>query len=247
MINAAQPGRSKRAEEVASVLRQEIERGRFRENPALPGERQLAELLHVSRTTLRRALADLIAEGILVQRHGMGTFVASDRGRSGPPPRLSQWSTLPGLSAISGSRELSRGISRPTPDEAMMLAVGPAETILRLFRILLVEGEPAALERACAPARLLEGADFAGSDLIEALASRSIYPVRLIQRVRTCLPGRLEADQLGMKPESLAVSIHNLFLLGDGPRCALVHALVRPDRLDAVFETSLPTDVPEQS
>ena len=60
---------------VVETLRREIEAGRFAESQLLPGERALCELLEVSRTTLRKAIAELIAEGVLFHRHGAGTFI----------------------------------------------------------------------------------------------------------------------------------------------------------------------------
>lgn len=46
--------------------------GRFK----LPAEVDLAHELNVSRGTVRRALDDLVAEGLLTRTHGLGTFVA---------------------------------------------------------------------------------------------------------------------------------------------------------------------------
>ncbi len=41
----------------------------------LPPEQELADLLQVSRNTLRQVLSQLEAEGILLRRHGRGTFL----------------------------------------------------------------------------------------------------------------------------------------------------------------------------
>ena len=55
---------------VVDALRREVESGRFAEAQLLPAERVLCELLDVSRTTLRKAIADLVDEGVLLHRHG---------------------------------------------------------------------------------------------------------------------------------------------------------------------------------
>ncbi|WP_051687526.1 GntR family transcriptional regulator [Curtobacterium sp. S6] len=49
---------------------------------AIPGERQLEKDFGVSRITVRRAVADLVAEGVLIRVHGKGTFVSHGRVRS---------------------------------------------------------------------------------------------------------------------------------------------------------------------
>ena len=62
-------------ESIGASLKHEIAVGTIRPVGPLPGERELSQMLEVSRTTLRRAIAGLIQEGVLVHRHGAGTFV----------------------------------------------------------------------------------------------------------------------------------------------------------------------------
>lgn len=72
-LNAEKSGT---AEEVASRLREMIERGELASGDRLPPERDLALLLGVSRPTLRAGIRSLTAVGILQSRQGAGTFVA---------------------------------------------------------------------------------------------------------------------------------------------------------------------------
>ena len=83
----------------------------------LPGERELSEILHVSRTTLRRAIAALVEEGVLFHRHGAGTFV-----RRRPPHVEQPLSRLTSFTEdmrsrgfVASSREIERGVFLPTP------------------------------------------------------------------------------------------------------------------------------------
>ena len=110
---------------VGEALKREIASGRFAEADVLPGERELSDMLDVSRTTLRRAIAALVDEGVLVHRHGAGTFV-----RRNPPhveqplSRLTSFTEdmrLRGLTA--SSRVIERGTFLPTPEESMMLDI----------------------------------------------------------------------------------------------------------------------------
>ena len=64
---------------VAEVMREEIAAGGL--TGRIPAEYDLAEsVFSVSRTTLRRAVASLVEEGVLVVQLGRGTFVVK------PPP-----------------------------------------------------------------------------------------------------------------------------------------------------------------
>ena len=46
---------------------------------AIPPERRLAADLGVSRPTLRAAIEELVREGLLLRRHGSGTYVAEPK------------------------------------------------------------------------------------------------------------------------------------------------------------------------
>ncbi len=65
------------SERVAGHLRRLIDEGVLAAGERLPGERQLAEALKVSRVSVRAALQSLKAEGYLEARQGGGTKVVS--------------------------------------------------------------------------------------------------------------------------------------------------------------------------
>jgi GntR family transcriptional repressor for pyruvate dehydrogenase complex len=78
------------AESVVERFRLLILDGVLRPGDRLPAERQLALDLDVSRPILRDALAQLEADGLIVARHGEGTFIADLIGDvfSAPSPEL---------------------------------------------------------------------------------------------------------------------------------------------------------------
>jgi GntR family transcriptional regulator len=63
---------------IASVLASEIRTGKVRAGLALPGETSLARRFSVSRNTVRSALADLAATGLIETRIGKGSYVLFD-------------------------------------------------------------------------------------------------------------------------------------------------------------------------
>jgi len=65
----------KRASRIATQLVDLIDLQKLAPGDKLPPERQLAELLEVSRPSLREALHILQAQGLVQIRHGQGTFV----------------------------------------------------------------------------------------------------------------------------------------------------------------------------
>ena len=65
-------------EQIASQLRALIADGKLAEGQQLPSIRALANDLHVSVITTKRAYADLEAQGFIATVQGKGSFVASD-------------------------------------------------------------------------------------------------------------------------------------------------------------------------
>src|SRR5690606_34363097 len=63
-------------EGVESELRRAIENGGWKPGFKLPSERELAERFQCARMTVRRALQELQAEGLIARRHGSGSYVA---------------------------------------------------------------------------------------------------------------------------------------------------------------------------
>ena len=68
------------AEMVVDHVRGQIERGEVRPGDRLPPERELAHHIGVSRPSVRAGLRSLSALGVVVTRHGSGTYIAD-----GPP------------------------------------------------------------------------------------------------------------------------------------------------------------------
>lgn len=62
--------------QLKELLRSQIEQGLYRSHQKLPSERDLCQHYNLSRMTARRALQELIDEGLAYTRVGKGTFVS---------------------------------------------------------------------------------------------------------------------------------------------------------------------------
>lgn len=65
--------------QIKSSILDDIETSRMKPGDRVPSENQLAETFGVSRMTARRALTELVDEGILLRSQGLGTFVSDHR------------------------------------------------------------------------------------------------------------------------------------------------------------------------
>lgn len=80
-----------KVEDLAASIRVDLDKGVPPVGEKLPSEETLCSEHTVSRTTLRRALDILEAEGRVIRRHGVGTFAAEPSRRLVRSPNRYQW------------------------------------------------------------------------------------------------------------------------------------------------------------
>ena len=90
MLEAASPPLYYR---VYRMIADDIASGRLSAGDRLPAERELCQQLSVSRTTVRRAFAALVEDGLIESAAGRGAFVTNDS-LAEPPNALMSFSEL---------------------------------------------------------------------------------------------------------------------------------------------------------
>jgi GntR family transcriptional regulator len=141
---------------------------------AIPSERVLMSTYGVSRSTVRKSIDSLVADGLLHRVHGKGTFVAR--------PRLESRLHLASFSQDMRRRGLTPstvllGIEpgRPPGEVAGALELDDEALAWRLDRVRLADGRPIALENGWYPQAVLPDLDRQdlGGSLYEIL--RCVY------------------------------------------------------------------------
>ncbi|MFI6654686.1 GntR family transcriptional regulator [Streptomyces sp. NPDC050523] len=136
----------------------------------MPAERLLAVRLDTSRTTVRQALQELVGEGRLDRIQGKGTFIA--------PPKLyrtlqltSHTEDMQAQGLEPASRVLDIDHVEADGKLSRLLDIDVGESVLRIERLRLANGEPMAIETTHLSALRFPG-------LRESLARhRSLYSV----------------------------------------------------------------------
>src|SRR5690349_13282822 len=129
-------GQTKLASRVREEVRDRIRDGRFSDGVQLPPEVELATSLGVSRTTVREALLQLEQEGLLIRRHGHGTFVRSAaRLRGSLNANLSATEVIRGHGMDPGTRDARVDEVVADDELAGRLGLAAGASILRLERV----------------------------------------------------------------------------------------------------------------
>lgn len=224
-------------QQLQRALRDAIERRVLGAHDALPPERDLATDFDVSRITVRKAIDGLVDEGLLVRRHGSGTFVCARVEKN--------FSKLTSFSEDMRARGrnprsvwLSRAAGTVTPEEALTLRSSPGTPVYRFHRIRFADEAPMALEYATVLASCLPSIDAVESSLYEALEKTGNRPVRALQRLRAVLFTAEQAELLGANENDAGLLVERLGFHRDGRAVEFSQSYYCGDTYDFVAELS---------
>jgi GntR family transcriptional regulator len=217
----------------------------LRPGVSIPPERDLAVACRTSRTTVRKAVTELVAEGRLVRRQGSGTYVAE--------PKLA-WPLM-----VSGFTEqaeaeglhartmfLSAERVPATLELAERLGIGPGAQVLSLELLRSVNDTPMALECVHLAARRypgLEAAVAATGSLYEVL--RDDYGVTVahaVETIETAPAAPREAALLGTEPGAPMLLVSQHSHTAEGEPVEWVRTWYRGDRYSFVAHISRPPE-----
>ena len=225
----------------ADLLRR-LEAGEF--DAAFPGEMALVADYGVSRHTVRSALQELRAEGVVLAERGRRPRVAGQTAITQP---LGAVYSLFASVESAGLRQTSVIRARELCADGVVadrLGLEASTPLFRLERLRLAGGEPLALDTVWLPADIaspLLDADFTHTALYDELAAR--VGVRIDggrEEIRGVVATGAERRLLGIGPEVGALAIRRLGYAAGRP-VEWRHTLIRGDRFCLLAEFSART------
>lgn len=224
-----------------SWIENAVRRGAIKPGDALPSERDLAVRVEVSRVTVRKAVQHLVRDGVLIRRHGSGTYVAEQPHRV--EQSLSQLTSFTEDMARRGlqvrSEWLERGLYAPSPEEIVALGLPAGENVARIARLRIAGDTPLAIERATLSASDLPDPEAIGTSLYTHLERSGHRPVRAIQRIRAVSIGDEDAKLFGVAARAPGLHIERTSYLASGRVVEFTRSTYRGDAYDFVAELRL--------
>ena len=193
--------------QLKDALLQEVRDGGLQPGDRFPTEAAIGDRYRVSRATVRQALADLEATGVIRRVQGLGSFVAVPKIRH--VPLLTSFSELAASQGFTPSHRVLVSSVEELPADAAELGLEEGTRCRFLRRLLLADEKAVGLAETWLPLSVLGGHD----DLFERdrLDEGSMYQVlqappiglMLDRAVETISPGVVDAqsaDLLGCDP-----------------------------------------------
>lgn len=228
---------------VRDRLKHEIDTGALAPGERLGAEREIAERLEVSRSTVRVALAELERSGIIRRARGRagGIFVAERKVERD----LTSLASLPAYLRRQGFQSDARVISTATlaaeEEVAQALELAPGRLVHEVVRVRLADGEAISLERATFPADRFPG-------LLDRSLSGSLYelfgsdyalePGEAEERIEVVSAGAAESRLLEVARGAPLVAIRRTAWSADGVPFEHSHDLFRADRVRIVVRAA---------
>lgn len=212
-------------------------------------ERELAETLGVSRSTLRAALDDLERSGVIRRSRGRGGGIF--RSERKVERDLTSLSGLPAYLRRQGFESDARVLSTATipcdAESAADLGLAEGDLVLEVVRVRLADREPISLERAQFPAGRFPGLldRSLGGSLYELLqAEYGLRTGEAEERIEVVAASAADARLLEIGRGDPLIAIARVAMDAAGAPFERSHDLFRADRVRIVVRTRSAPEAP---
>ncbi len=187
----------------------DLESGKIKPGDRLPSQRELCQHFNMSHMTVRRAINELIAEGVIYAIPGKGLY-AAEKKHPAETTMIGFSGEMSALGFAVTSRILEKSLVIASTVIARALEIPTGSELAYLHRLRLVNNEPISLQYSFLVHRLCPGIldhIHENSSLYEVL--KQVYKIDLINNsttVEATLAQKSQADMLGLPvPAALLV------------------------------------------
>jgi GntR family transcriptional regulator len=228
-MNAKLPLYAQLKEQIIAV----IARGDVAPGDQIPSQRSLCERYGMSHMTVRRAISELLNEGVLYAIPGKGLYV-TERKQDTEPLLIGFSEDMARRGMIASSQVLAAEIVGASTVLASALGVAVGTPLVHLRRLRLADGAPMALQSSYLPHALCPGLleqDLGSGSLFGLL--RGHYRLRLADGttvVEAALADAEQAKLLGLPLPAPLLIVEQLTYLDSGQAIEFVRSAYRADR-----------------
>lgn len=221
-------------------LRELIGAGQLKPGDRISSERELCMQYGVSSITVKRAVLDLVRDGLLYRVPGKGTFVSQPKMERDLSRLTSFTEEMLHHGLKPNSRVLDARIIPATGTVAKNLDLPPGEEVISLERVRFANGEPLMLEKTFLPHRLFSGLlsqDLATQSLYHFITEK--YGVSLVKARETLEPviiNNNEAQNLALEAGAPGLLLELVAYTESGRPVEYTKAIVRGDRCKYYIE-----------
>lgn len=185
--------------QLKDYLLEQIEKGVYKQGDKIPSENELVQMCGISRPTVRQALNELMQEGYLVKKRGIGTFVASPVFTG----NANTFRTFAEEMTATGHKHTAKLVRAETIEAsekaAEELNIKLNSPVYKITRLRLANEEPLVIRTSIIPCHLFPNLleeDLENIPLYETMEKRGIKPLRSKQTFQAVGATKEEANLL---------------------------------------------------
>lgn len=225
--------------QIHDQLKEEIEAGKWAIGDRLPPERELADVFHVSRMTLRQAIQTLVDEGIIERRVGSGTYVARQKVQEKMSGVTSFSEIIRSQGKVPSSKTVAFYVTHPSRSEQEKLSLNSHQKILRMERIRYADDVPICYEVASIPYDLIQ--HFTKKEITQSFyqvleTKGKVKPGHATQTITALCASDKVADYLEIKKNSALLRLRQISYLTTGEPFEYVRSQYVGSRFEFVLE-----------
>ena len=136
-------------QQVMEEIKEAIADGRYPAGSKIPSEPELSEMYSVSRITVRRAVEELVNQGLLTKRQGKGTYVTQRKILR----KIEQESNVQSFTDAClangykpGAQIVARETVPSSPEAQSFLGLGEDDELILISRVRTADGQPIMFE-----------------------------------------------------------------------------------------------------
>ncbi|MBX3478453.1 MAG: GntR family transcriptional regulator [Brevundimonas sp.] len=223
------------------VLREQIRSGTIPPNALLPGEQQLAKMFNVSRITVKRALNELAADGLLNRHRGRGTIVTD--AAAVPVVKGSFDNLLESLRIMGLETEIEvLDVANLAAGAAIakLLEIEPGAQVQRAVRRRKLQGEPFSYLVTHVPGDIADRysvKDLATTSMLTLLERSGAAVFDAEQWITAVAAEPLVASALGVSVGGPLLKVERVMRDVEGRPVQLIHSHYRSDRFQYHIKT----------
>jgi GntR family transcriptional regulator len=210
--------------QIKTLLESRLDAGEWPPGASIPSENVLAARFGVSQGTVRKAIAALAADNLVVRRQGKGTFVATHTEEKSSLFRFLRIRRDDGGPEYPDSRLLDVRRGRASAEAARWLDLKPGDPVILLRRVLEFSGEPVVLDEIVLPGGLFKGltrsraAAYPGSMYSLFETQFGVRMLKAQERLRAAPADVASARILRVRPGDPVLAVDRVtFTYGDRP------------------------------
>lgn len=216
-------------QQLSSAIHESIEQGEYGINSQIPTEYELGKKYGVSRVTVRKAIGELVEDGVLVRSQGKGTFVATKNPVQNLYPFISFALSCEAVGRIPTTTLISYTRETPTRKQREFFGISQSSKIIVIKRIRSVDGVPAILETNLFPPCY----DFFTKESLESLNKilnkHGLRPTHSDGKISICRATQEESEYLQVEEGTPLLYVYGQAKSQDGKPLEISKQIIRTD------------------